>query len=80
MDIYMITDRNPSDKDGDRRVGRFLSNGSVASQTSQASRASASSPPVIISNRKYVSLHWHMRSFRGVACVVALSIVIELLN
>jgi hypothetical protein len=55
MDIYMITDRNPSDKDGDRRVGRFLSNGSVASQTSQASRASGSSPPVIVSNRKYVS-------------------------
>jgi hypothetical protein len=56
MDIYMITDRNPSDKDGDRRVGRFLSNGSVASQTSQASRASGSSPPIIISNRKYVPL------------------------
>lgn len=55
MDIYMITDRNPSDKDGDRRDGRFLSNGSVASQASQASRASDSSPPVIISNRKYVS-------------------------
>jgi hypothetical protein len=56
MDIYMITDRNPSDKDGDRRVGRFLSNGSVASQTSQVSHASGSSPPIIVSNRKYVTL------------------------
>ncbi|KAJ5491259.1 Secondary metabolism regulator laeA [Penicillium diatomitis] len=56
MDIYTITDRNPADKDGDRRTGRFLSNGSVASQRSQASRASGSSPPVIITNRKYVVL------------------------
>lgn len=54
MDIYTITDRNPSDKDGDRRTGRFLSNGSVASQASQVSRASGSSPPIIISNSKYV--------------------------
>ena len=53
MDIYVITDRDPAERD--RPVGRFTSNGSVASRSSQLSHASHSSPPVIISNRKYVS-------------------------
>ncbi|KAJ5753243.1 Secondary metabolism regulator laeA [Penicillium odoratum] len=54
MDIYVITDRDPSerDHDKDRRTGRFTSNGSVASHASLMSHASRPSPPVIISNRK----------------------------
>jgi hypothetical protein len=49
----MITDRDPAEKD--RRVaGRFTSNGSVASHSSQVSQASRPSPPTLISNRKYV--------------------------
>lgn len=52
MDIYVITDRDPAERD--RRYGRFTSNGSVASHSSQVSHASRSSPPMIISNRKYV--------------------------
>ncbi|CAI7636551.1 unnamed protein product [Penicillium pancosmium] len=51
MDIYMITDRDPAERD--RRVaGRFTSNGSVASHSSQVSQASRPSPPMLISNRK----------------------------
>lgn len=53
MDIYMITDRDPAERD--RRVaGRFTSNGSVASHSSHVSQASRPSPPMLISNRKYV--------------------------
>ncbi|KAJ5936303.1 Secondary metabolism regulator laeA [Penicillium verhagenii] len=60
MDIYVITDRDPSerdrdrnrDRDKDRRVGRFTSNGSVASHASLLSHDSRPSPPVIINNRK----------------------------
>lgn len=53
MDIYMITDRDPAERD--RRVaGRFTSNGSVASHSSQISHASRPSPPVLVSNRKCV--------------------------
>ncbi|KAJ5987604.1 Secondary metabolism regulator laeA [Penicillium sp. IBT 35674x] len=56
MDIYVITDRDPSERDRDRdkdlRVGRFTSNGSVASHSSLISHASRPSPPVIINNRK----------------------------
>ncbi|KAJ5096733.1 Secondary metabolism regulator laeA [Penicillium angulare] len=50
MDIYTITDRDPSERDP-RRTGRFTSNGSVASQASHISHISRS-PPVIINNRK----------------------------
>lgn len=59
MDIYVITDRDPAERDQnrdrDRRIGRFTSNGSVASRSSQLSHASHSSPPVIVSNRKYAA-------------------------
>lgn len=55
MDIYVITDRDPAERDRRGPMGRFTSNGSVASHSSQISHASRSSPPVIISNRKYVS-------------------------
>lgn len=54
MDIYAITDRDPAERD--RRAGRFTSNGSVASQSSQISHASRSSPPVLLANGKYVRL------------------------
>ncbi|KAK5797659.1 hypothetical protein VI817_003950 [Penicillium citrinum] len=53
MDIYMITDRDPSERDR-RYAGRFTSNGSVASHASQVSHASRPSPPMLVSNRKYV--------------------------
>ena len=59
MDIYVITDRDPAERD--RRIGRFTSNGSVASHTSQISHASHSSPPVIISNHKYVCFVFLLR-------------------
>lgn len=51
MDIYMITDRDPSERDR-RYAGRFTSNGSVASHASQVSHASRPSPPMLVSNRK----------------------------
>lgn len=54
MDIYVITDRDPAERDH-RPIGRFTSNGSVASRSSQLSRASQASPPVIVSNRKYAA-------------------------
>ncbi|KAJ5578485.1 Secondary metabolism regulator laeA [Penicillium hispanicum] len=67
MDIYVITDRDPAERD--RRVGRFTSNGSVASHSSQISHASRSSPPVIISNRKipekYPSYSENGRMYHG---------------
>lgn len=69
MDIYAITDRDPAERDRRGPMGRFTSNGSVASHSSQLSHASRSSPPVIVSNRKYVSpafdTQWHVQTNVG---------------
>ncbi|KAJ5774734.1 hypothetical protein N7457_009630 [Penicillium paradoxum] len=53
MDLYTLIDRDPVDKDP-RRNARFTSNGSVATQASQVSNTSQASrsSPIIISDRK----------------------------
>ncbi|KAJ5614540.1 Secondary metabolism regulator laeA [Penicillium herquei] len=69
MDIYTITDRDPSERN--LRNARFTSNGSVASQSSQISHMShvSHSPPVIINNRKipekYPPIVENGRSYHG---------------
>ncbi|KAJ5331680.1 Secondary metabolism regulator laeA [Penicillium atrosanguineum] len=65
MDIYAITDRDPAERDHRGPMGRFTSNGSVASHSSQLSHASRSSPPVIISNRKYPAYSENGRMYHG---------------